>query len=92
MNAASPALDAPSGDATAAAGDAGPAGRLRRPDRARRPAPLFVLATTTEQTFAWTIQPPLTAAFLGAGYARRLRAGRAVPAGGYLGRRPACRS
>jgi hypothetical protein len=29
---------------------------------------LFVLAETTEQTFAWTIQPPLTAAFLGAGY------------------------
>ncbi|TFV86468.1 hypothetical protein E4P38_17115 [Blastococcus sp. CT_GayMR16] len=30
---------------------------------------LFVLAETTEETFAWTIQPPLTAAFLGAGYA-----------------------
>ena len=30
---------------------------------------LFVLADTTEKTFAWTIQPPLTAAFLGAGYA-----------------------
>jgi hypothetical protein len=30
---------------------------------------LFVLATTTADTFAWTIQPPLTAAFLGAGYA-----------------------
>jgi hypothetical protein len=30
---------------------------------------LFVLAETTEKTFAWTIQPPLTAAFLGAGYA-----------------------
>ena len=30
---------------------------------------LFVLAKTTEQTFAWTIEPPLTAAFLGAGYA-----------------------
>lgn len=29
---------------------------------------LFVLAETTEKTFAWTIQPPLTAAFLGAGY------------------------
>jgi hypothetical protein len=29
---------------------------------------LFVLAQTTDQTFAWTIQPPLTAAFLGAGY------------------------
>lgn len=30
---------------------------------------LYVLADRTEQTFAWTIQPPLTAAFLGAGYA-----------------------
>lgn len=30
---------------------------------------LFVLAETTARTFAWTIQPPLTAAFLGAGYA-----------------------
>jgi hypothetical protein len=30
---------------------------------------LFVLATTTEETFAWTIDPPLTAAFIGAGYA-----------------------
>ena len=30
---------------------------------------LFVLAGTTEKTFAWTIQPPLTAAFLGSGYA-----------------------
>ena len=30
---------------------------------------LFVLAETTEKTFAWTIEPPLTAAFLGAGYA-----------------------
>ncbi|MFW3171745.1 hypothetical protein [Geodermatophilus sp. CPCC 206100] len=30
---------------------------------------LFVLAEQTDQTFAWTIQPPLTAAFLGAGYA-----------------------
>ncbi len=30
---------------------------------------LFVLAENTEDTFAWTIQPPLTAAFLGAGYA-----------------------
>jgi hypothetical protein len=29
---------------------------------------LFVLAETTEKTFAWTIAPPLTAAFLGAGY------------------------
>ena len=27
---------------------------------------LFVLAKTTEETFAWTIQPPLTAAFIGA--------------------------
>ena len=33
---------------------------------------LFVLADTTEKTFAWTIQPPLTAAFLGAGYAAGL--------------------
>lgn len=32
-------------------------------------ASLFVLAETTERTFAWTIAPPLTAAFLGAGYA-----------------------
>ena len=30
---------------------------------------LYVLAPTTDRTFAWTIQPPLTAAFLGAGYA-----------------------
>jgi len=30
---------------------------------------LFVLAETTEETFAWTIDPPLTAAFIGAGYA-----------------------
>ena len=30
---------------------------------------LFILSRTTEETFAWTIQPPLTAAFLGAGYA-----------------------
>ncbi|MGY1740793.1 MULTISPECIES: hypothetical protein [unclassified Blastococcus] len=30
---------------------------------------LFVLAEQTDRTFAWTIQPPLTAAFLGAGYA-----------------------
>jgi len=30
---------------------------------------LFVLAGSTDETFAWTIQPPLTAAFIGAGYA-----------------------
>jgi hypothetical protein len=30
---------------------------------------LFVLAENTDETFAWTIQPPLTAAFIGAGYA-----------------------
>jgi hypothetical protein len=30
---------------------------------------LFVLSENTEKTFAWTIQPPVTAAFLGAGYA-----------------------
>jgi hypothetical protein len=30
---------------------------------------LFVLAGNTAATFAWTIQPPVTAAFLGAGYA-----------------------
>jgi hypothetical protein len=30
---------------------------------------LFVLAEQTDRTFAWTIQPALTAAFLGAGYA-----------------------
>src|SRR5690242_5124566 len=29
---------------------------------------LFVLAASTDATFAWTIQPPLTAAFIGAGY------------------------
>lgn len=29
---------------------------------------LFVLAGSTDETFAWTIQPPLTAAFIGAGY------------------------
>jgi hypothetical protein len=30
---------------------------------------LFVLSTRTAEVFAWTIQPPVTAAFLGAGYA-----------------------
>jgi hypothetical protein len=30
---------------------------------------LYVLAGQTDETFAWTIEPPLTAAFLGAGYA-----------------------
>jgi hypothetical protein len=30
---------------------------------------LFVLADRTDQYFAWTINPPLTAAFLGGGYA-----------------------
>jgi hypothetical protein len=30
---------------------------------------LFVLSENTSETFAWTIQPPITAAFLGAGYA-----------------------
>ncbi|WP_179224222.1 hypothetical protein [Geodermatophilus pulveris] len=30
---------------------------------------LYVLADRTDRSFAWTIQPPLTAAFLGAGYA-----------------------
>ncbi len=30
---------------------------------------LFVLADRTEQAFAWTIAPPITAAFLGAAYA-----------------------
>jgi hypothetical protein len=30
---------------------------------------LFVLAGSTDRSFAWTIQPPLTAAFLGSGYA-----------------------
>jgi hypothetical protein len=29
---------------------------------------LFVLAGSTDQTFAWTIAPPLAAAFIGAGY------------------------
>ena len=29
---------------------------------------LYLLAENTASTFAWTIQPPLTAAFLGAGY------------------------
>jgi hypothetical protein len=29
---------------------------------------LFVLATSTDRFFAWTIEPPVTAAFLGAGY------------------------
>ncbi len=29
---------------------------------------LYVLAGSTDQSFAWTIEPPLTAAFLGAGY------------------------
>jgi hypothetical protein len=29
---------------------------------------LFVLAENTAETFAWTIEPPLTAAFIGAGY------------------------
>lgn len=30
---------------------------------------LFLLPARTDQLFAWTVQPPLTAAFLGAGYA-----------------------
>jgi hypothetical protein len=30
---------------------------------------LFILAEMTDETFAWTIEPPLTAAFIGAGYA-----------------------
>jgi hypothetical protein len=30
---------------------------------------LFVLAENTAETFAWTIEPPLTAALIGAGYA-----------------------
>jgi hypothetical protein len=30
--------------------------------------PLFIFSERTEEFFAWTIQPPLTAAFLGAGY------------------------
>ncbi|WP_164704461.1 hypothetical protein [Blastococcus litoris] len=30
---------------------------------------LYVLAENTAETFAWTIDPPLTAAFIGAGYA-----------------------
>jgi uncharacterized integral membrane protein len=30
---------------------------------------LFVLSTATDRHFAWTIEPPLTAALLGAGYA-----------------------
>jgi hypothetical protein len=30
---------------------------------------LFVLSEATDRFFAWTIQPPLTAAYLGAGYA-----------------------
>ena len=29
---------------------------------------LFVLADQTDETFSWTIKPPLTAAFLGASY------------------------
>ena len=29
---------------------------------------LFILSEQTDHYFAWTIQPPLTAAFLGAGY------------------------
>jgi hypothetical protein len=32
---------------------------------------LFVLAEQTERSFAWTIKPPATAAFLGAAYAAR---------------------
>jgi len=30
---------------------------------------LFVLSKSTDETFAWTIDPPLTAAFIGSGYA-----------------------
>ena len=30
---------------------------------------LFLFPSRTAELFAWTIQPPLTAAFLGAGYA-----------------------
>src|SRR5258708_2896965 len=32
-------------------------------------ASLYVLADQTDRQFAWTIQPPLSAAFLGGGYA-----------------------
>ena len=31
-------------------------------------APLFLWPTETERNFAWTIRPPITAAFMGAGY------------------------
>ncbi len=31
-------------------------------------APLFLLPTTSDTLFSWTVNPPLTAAFLGAGY------------------------
>ena len=41
---------------------------LRRADRARGVA-LLGGASRTDEAFAWTIQPPLAAAFLGAGYA-----------------------
>lgn len=34
--------------------------------------PLLLAPARTETTFAWTIQPPVTAAFLGAGYAASL--------------------
>ena len=48
----------------------GTPGRLRRPDRLAVAA-LFVRPETTDRYFAWTIRPPLTAAFLGAGLRRR---------------------
>ena len=38
-------------------------------DRARRRSPCSCWPRRPTETFAWTIQPPLTAAFLGAGYA-----------------------
>ena len=89
MNPAPPTLDAPSGTRHLL-----PAMRVLLGAFAVLTAlatvALFVLAGSTEQTFAWTIQPPLTAAFLGAGYAAgfvlvvlslRARSGRTPGAG-----------
>jgi hypothetical protein len=49
---------------------------------------VFILAPHTDTWFSWTIEPPLTAAFLGGSYA----AGNAMvvrPSGRGRGRRPA---
>ena len=60
---------APPGRRTPALGDAGPARRLRRAHRAGDRSRCSCSPRRPTETFAWTIEPPLTAAFIGAGYA-----------------------